>query len=303
MRADMPDAIATYGLIKYYGPIRGIEDLDLQVDQGEIFGFLGPNGAGKTTTIRLLLDLIRPTRGRAQILGFDVHSQSLQVRRSVGVIPSDPVFFDSLRGREHLALLESFHGPMDTERVARLAQRFDLDLDRPIRAYSRGMRQKLAIIQALAHDPALLLLDEPTMGLDPLMQQEFYRALQEEQAQGKTVFLSSHMLPEVERVCDRVAIVRDGHLVAVEHVAELKRRRVRKMEVLLQRDAHPEDFAVDGVQVLRCEGPRAELAVTGHVAAVIQRLSSLPLEDLVFPEPTLEDVFFQFYSGSESDEP
>jgi ABC-2 type transport system ATP-binding protein len=185
-------AIRTFGLTKFYGQARGIEEIDLEVRRGEVFGFLGPNGAGKTTTIRLLLDLLRPTKGRAEIFGLDTRGDSLEVRRRTGYISGDVSLFESMKGRELVALLNSFHG--NSARVDELAERLDLDLDRTIRAYSRGMKQKLAIIQALSHDPELLILDEPTMGLDPLVQQEFYDIIGEAREAGKTVFLSSHIL-------------------------------------------------------------------------------------------------------------
>ena len=291
----MEYAIETEGLTKYYGDVRGIEDVALQVRTGEVFGFLGPNGAGKTTTIRLLLNLIRPTRGTARILGMDVATRSVEVRRRCGVATGEPAFFERLSGARHSQLIQSFHGDGGSHRTRELVERLDLDLERPVRAYSRGMKQKLAIIQALAHDPDVLMLDEPTLGLDPLVQQEFYRMLVEERERGKTVFLSSHILSEVERICDRVGIVRDGLLVAVLDVAELKRHRVRRMEVLLRREARPDDFQMEGVEVARCEGDRAELLVSGHVGDLVQRLGTLPVEDVVFPEATLEDTFMRFY--------
>jgi ABC-2 type transport system ATP-binding protein len=294
-------AIRTLGLTKFYGPVRGIEEIDLEVRQGEVFGFLGPNGAGKTTTIRLLLDLLRPTRGRAEIFGLDTRRDSLQVRSRVGYISGDVSLFESMKGRALVELLDSFHG--GGAKVDDLAERLDLDLDRPIRAYSRGMKQKLAIIQALSHDPDLLVLDEPTTGLDPLVQQEFYNLVAEVRDAGKTVFLSSHILPEVERVCDRIGIVKEGRLVAVEQVSDLKRKKVRHLEIFLTRDVQQEDLALDGVEVLAMDGPRARLAVHGNIGTLIAGLASLPVDDLVFPEATLEETFMRFYSSEADDEP
>jgi len=288
-------AIRTYGLTKYYGSVRGIEDLDLEVREGEVFGFLGPNGAGKTTTLRLLLGLLRPTRGRAEVLGLDCQRDSYPLRHRLGYIPGEVSLYGEMSGGELLHLLGRLHPGDHSRRCRELAERLELDLGRKIRHYSMGMRQKLGILQALMHDPELLILDEPTLGLDPLMQQEFYRLLAEERARGRTVFLSSHLLPEVERVCDRVGIVREGRLVAVEAVADLKRKKVRHMEVTLSREPRPGELDLDGVEVLHREGRHLRLAVSGHIGELVGRLAGLGVEDLVFPEATLEDTFMKYY--------
>ena len=296
--------IQTFGLTKYYGSVRGIEGLDLKVEPGEIFGFLGPNGAGKTTTIRLLMDFIRPTAGRAEIFGLEVRTHSREIRRRVGSVSGDVALYESLKGRELLDLTDRLHGRRDPGRRWELAERLGSDLDRPIKTLSKGNRQKVALIQALAHDPELLILDEPMSGLDPLVQAEFLEILREARSRGRSVFLSSHMLTEVEHVCDRVGIVREGLLVAVEEVADLKHKRVRRMEVTLAREARPGDFAQDGVQVLRCEGAKAELVVSGGLQPLLARLAALPVENLVFPEASLEDTFMSYYSEeAREDEP
>jgi ABC-2 type transport system ATP-binding protein len=288
--------IKTYGLTKYYGKVRGIEGLDLEVQEGEIFGFLGPNGAGKTTTIRLLLDLIHPSRGRAEIFGLDTRRYSWQIRQRIGNVPGDVFLYEGMTGDELLSLLGRFHQDDYEKRKGELAERLEIDLGRKIKGYSRGMKQKVAIIQALMNAPELLILDEPTSGLDPIMQREVYEILLEEKERGKAVFLSSHILPEVERVCDRVGIVREGHLVDIETVSDLKRKKVRKMELTLKQEAAPEALAMDGVEVVRTDGRRIELAVHGHVDKLIKRLGELEVEDVVFPEATLEDTFMKFYS-------
>ena len=259
----MDNAIETHGLTKYYGKSRGVVGLALEVPQGVVFGFLGPNGAGKTTTIRLLLNLLQPTSGSATVLGMDVGSQSLEVRRACGVVSSDSAFYESLSGRAHLALMQSHHNGAVPPRRYALAERLGLDLDRPVKAYSHGTKQKLAIVQALAHNPQLLILDEPTSGLDPLVQQEFFKLLLEERDRGVTVFFSSHVLSEVDRLCDRVGIIREGVLVATLDVDELHRQQVRRMEVTLSRDASPEDFVLEGVTVVACEGPPCGAAGVG----------------------------------------
>ena len=292
----MSNAIETHGLTKYYGTSRGVVGLDLEVREGEVFGFLGPNGAGKTTTIRLLLNLLQPTSGSASVLGKDVAAESLAVRRACGVVSSDSAFYESLSGRAHLALMQSHHNGGE-HRGDEVAERLGLDLDRLVKVYSHGNRQKLAIVQALAHSPRVLILDEPTSGLDPLVQQEFFKLLLEERDRGVTVFFSSHVLSEVDRLCDRVGIIREGVLAATLDVDELHRQQVRRMEVTLSRDASAEDFVLDGVTVVACEGRRAELQVAGHVGSLIGHLATLPLEDVVFPEASLEDTFTRFYTG------
>ncbi|HVH61972.1 MAG TPA: ABC transporter ATP-binding protein [Candidatus Dormibacteraeota bacterium] len=208
-------AIRTSGLTKDYGMQRGLFDLDLQVAPQEVFGYLGPNGSGKTTTIRLLMDMIRPTRGTAFIFGLDCVRDSVEVKRKVGYLPGDVPDFGSLHGDEIVAYLGGMRGGADPKRVRTLAERLDLDLSRRFREYSRGNKQKLAIVLAFMHRPRLLILDEPTASLDPLNQQEFYRMLREARDDGAAVFLSSHVLSEVEQVCDRVGILREGRLVRV----------------------------------------------------------------------------------------
>ena len=289
------NVITTSDLTKYYGHVRAIDGVNLEVRQGEVFGFLGPNGAGKTTTIRILLDMVRPTRGSAQVFGLDVRRDSVQIRRRLGNLPGDVALYDTLRGIEVLKLLGSFRGPEGTARVTELAERLSLDLSRTVRAYSHGMKQKLAIIQAFMHDPELLILDEPTLGLDPLMQREFYSLVMQEKARGKTVFLSSHILPEVERVCDRVGIIREGRLVAVEEVESLKRKKRRKMDLVLSEEPSDAMLRLPGAQLIRRDGKRLEYLVSGDVQALLKEVAMLPVQDIVFPEPTLEEAFMDFY--------
>jgi ABC-2 type transport system ATP-binding protein len=289
------NVIQTYGLTKYYGKVVGVENLNLEVRPGEIFGFLGPNGAGKTTTIRLLMDLLRPTKGRAEIFGLDIGTHSLEIRRRLGNLPGEVALYENLSGVEFLQLMASLHGNANSRRRDELAQRLDIDLSRKIHTYSRGMKQKVAIIQALMHDPELLVLDEPTSGLDPLIQREFYDLLNEEKQKGKTVFLSSHILPEVERVCDRVGLLRRGLLVAVENIEDLKTRRVRKIQLTLREKVPEESLRIPGTSLSHYRDCQAELTVYGHIGELVPRLADLPLEDIVFPEATLEDTFMRFY--------
>ena len=233
-------AIRTSGLTKDYGRGRGLFELDLQVAQQEVFGYLGPNGAGKTTTIRVLMGLIRPTAGSAYIFGLDCVRDAVDVKRRVGYLPGDVPQFGSLRGSEVIAYLGGMRGGVDRKVVRALAERFDLDLGRRFREYSSGNKQKLAIVLAFMHRPDLLILDEPTSGLDPLNQQEFYALLRETRDAGATIFLSSHVLSEVERVCDRVGIVRAGKLVKVAELEEL--RRIRAQQDLVGIEPSLEEF-------------------------------------------------------------
>jgi ABC-2 type transport system ATP-binding protein len=288
------NVIEISGLTKHYGKARGIVDLNLSVPPGEIFGFLGPNGAGKTTTIRLLLDLLHPERGRASLFGLDSHGYSLEIRRRLGYIPGDVVLYDDMTGREYLSLMSGFRNGA-APRLKELQERLGLDLKKKTRAYSKGMKQKLAIIQAFMHDPELLILDEPTLGLDPLVQREFYELLLGEKARGKTVFLSSHILPEVERVCDRVGIVRSGELVDVETVSGLKRKKIRRMHVTLTEELPVSEIHIEGAEVVRVNGKELELRVKGETLPLLRALCGLPIEDMSFPEASLEDTFMQFY--------
>lgn len=231
MPAVSTPAIAASGLSKDYGSGRGLFELDLEIEQGEVFGFLGPNGAGKSTTMRLLLDLIRPTSGSAQVLGLDTGRDSLGIRGRVGFLPGDLAMYGKLTGRVVLDYLAGLRGGVDRRVRDSLVERFDADLDRPIRELSTGNRQKLGLVQAFMHEPELLILDEPIAGLDPLVQQSFHALLGEVSAQGHTVFLSSHTLSEVERVTHRLAILREGRLVIVDSLENLRKVAVQRLEI------------------------------------------------------------------------
>jgi ABC-2 type transport system ATP-binding protein len=265
-------AIETERLTKFYGAHRGIEDVTLRVEPGEVFGFLGPNGAGKTTTIRTLLDLLHPTRGSARVLGLDSHRDSVAIRARLGNLPGDFGYGKRASGREAIALLARLRGVTDLAPVEQLARRFRADLERPLGQLSRGNRQKVGLILAVFHRPELLILDEPTSGLDPLMQEEFLALVREERERGCAVFVSSHELDEVERVCDRVGIIRDGRMVAVERVADLLTKTQR-------RDRVEVEFA-DPVELEQVR------AMPGVTAAE-------------YVHPTLEEVFLTYYEDKQ----
>jgi ABC-2 type transport system ATP-binding protein len=301
-------AILTVGLGKTYGaaawrpgraaaPVVALADLDLEVQRGEIFGFLGPNGSGKSTLIRLLLGFLHPTEGRAEVLGLDVERSSVEMRRRVGYLPSGIALYDGLSGGallDHLAALYGRPAPRRRE----LCERLELsaaDLRRKVRDYSRGMRQKLGVVQALQHDPELAILDEPSEGLDPLIQRAFYSILDDLRAAGRTVFLSSHVLPEVERVCDRVAIVRRGRLVALEEVGVLGARRRRTVEVRF--DGPPPALdGVEGVSELEVEDGRLACRLDGDVGPFLAALSGTATRDLRIEPASLEEAFLEYYA-------
>jgi ABC-2 type transport system ATP-binding protein len=296
-RGDGP-AILTERLTKSYGKSRGIVRLDLEVRPGEVFGFLGPNGAGKTTTIRLLLDLIRPTSGRAVVFGLDSRRDTLAIQARSGYLPGELSLYPNLTGRETLRYLASLRGGVDWHQAAALAERLDADLERKVADLSSGNRRKIGLIQAFMHHPELLILDEPTSGLDPLVQHEFYHLLDEAREAGQTVFLSSHVLPEVQRVCDRAAFIREGELVAVEDVAAFTGRAVREIEVVFAEPVPPSALAgVPGVTGVLADGATAlRFTVTGSLDAAIKKLGEYPVLDLTSRLPDLEDVFMTFYA-------
>ena len=295
-------ALETAGLTKFYGKTRGIEDLDLRVEEGEVFGYLGPNGAGKTTTIRLLLDLIRPTSGSASIAGHDTRTASVDARRLIGYLPGELKLPTRVTALHYLSFLGGLRGGVDERVVRELAARLELDLGRRLSDLSKGNKQKVGVIAAFMHDPLVLILDEPTSGLDPLRQQDILDLVRERAAAGRTVFLSSHELDQVEHVADRVAIVRDGRLVDVETIAGLKERAVRRVEV---RFAGPPTGweSVRGVQGVRdasLDDGVLRLTVEGAMDAVVKELARLPIQTLTSEPPELEELFLSFYGVTDA---
>jgi ABC-2 type transport system ATP-binding protein len=291
-------AIETVGLTKFYGRSRGVEDLDLRVEHGEVFGFLGPNGAGKTTTIRLLLDLIRPTRGRASVAGLDTRRDSLELRRRTGYLPGELKLPARSSARGFLSFLARQRGGVEPRVVSALAERLGLDLERPIEDLSKGNRQKVGLVAAFMHDPELLILDEPTSGLDPLRQQDVLELMRERAAAGRTVFLSSHELDQVEHAAGRVGIVREGRLIAVEAISALKLRAVRRVEVRLSEPGA--DAAglrdVPGVRSLTQTDGVIRLDVDGPMDALVKALARLPVQTLTSEPPELDEIFLAYYA-------
>ena len=289
-------AIATSGLSKDFGSGRGLFGLDLEVREGEVFGFLGPNGAGKSTTMRLLLDLIRPTSGSAQMLGLDTVHDSLEIRRRVGFLPGDFALYPKLTGRAMLDYLAELRGGVDPRMRDSLVGRFGADIDRPIRHLSTGNRQKIGLVQAFMHEPELLILDEPIAGLDPLVQQSFHALLGEVSAEGRTVFLSSHTLSEVERVTDRLAILREGRLVVVDSLENLRKVAVQRLEIEFGEPIDVAEFrALPGVTEVHAEGSTVTVGFEGSADAVVKAAAKHEVRAIRPREEDLEDIFLQYY--------
>jgi ABC-2 type transport system ATP-binding protein len=293
--------IATSGLSKDYGAGRGLFELDLEVRQGEVFGFLGPNGAGKSTTMRLLLDLIRPTSGSARVLGLDTVSKSLELRRRVGFLPGDLALYPKLTGRVMLDYLAQLRGGVDSRVRDALVERFGADVDRPVRQLSTGNRQKLGLVQAFMHEPELLILDEPIAGLDPLVQQSFHALLGEVSAEGRTVFLSSHTLSEVERVTQRLAILRQGRLVVVDSLENLRKVAVHRLEIEFAEAVDADEFrALPGVTEAQADGRTVTVGFEGSADAVVKAAARHEVRAIRPREEDLEDIFLHYYRA-ESD--
>jgi ABC-2 type transport system ATP-binding protein len=288
--------IETAALTKSYGPARGIEDVTFTVEPGEVFGFLGPNGAGKTTTIRTLLDLLHPTSGTARLFGLDSRRHSVRIRARLGNLPGDFGFGDQSTGIDAVRLLARLRGLDGIGRAEELAARFRADLSRPLGQLSRGNRQKVGLILATFHRPELLILDEPTSGLDPLMQEEFLALVREERERGCAVFISSHELDEVERVCDRVGIVRGGRLIAVERISELLGKARRRITVEMAGAEGLESLeAIDGVADLERSDGRVSFTYAGDLDPIVKALAGVHVVDLEATHPTLEEIFLTYY--------
>ncbi len=286
-------AIEVAALHKRFGGHAALRGIDLDVRAGEVFGLIGPNGAGKTTLIRILLDLIRPSGGDVRVLGGDPRRDGVALRRRIGHLPGDLALYDRLTPRAHLVFLARLRG-LPRLCFAPLAQRLQLELDRPIRTLSKGNRQKVGLVQAFMHEPELLILDEPTSGLDPIIQHEFTLMLGEARGRGATVFLSSHVLSEVERVADRVGLVRDGRLVVVDDVGHLKSRVARRLDLYFAQPPPAEAFAgLTGVRSVEQAGEHVTLALEGSADAALKRAARYEVITLASREPDLEDIFLE----------
>jgi ABC-2 type transport system ATP-binding protein len=305
----MASVIETDGLTKYYGSVCGVEGLDMRVDEGEVFGFIGPNGAGKTTTIRTLLDMIFPTGGSARIFGKDTHSDSKEIKRSVGYLPSEDYFYQGMTGRELLRYSARIAG-LDTSdlrsKMEGFADRLELDLNAKIKTLSRGNRRKVSIIKALLPGAKLLILDEPTSGLDPLMQNRFFEIIGEEQNRGVTVFFSSHILSEVQRICTRVAIIKDGRIVRTEAMDRLTRENFSKITLELKTGASIGDLEIEGVEDVERRDGSVRFIYRGPIESLLSYLVSTSihtkLENLFVERSTLDEIFLGYYRAEQAEE-
>jgi ABC-2 type transport system ATP-binding protein len=296
----MTAIIQTEKLTKSYGEHRGIVDVDLEVAETEVFGFLGPNGAGKTTTIRTILDLIRPTSGRALVFGIESTSDPVAIHRRIGYIPGEFALYDRLTGGQTIDYFANLRGGVDRTYQQSLIERFDVDPTRKFKEYSKGNKQKIGLVIALQHRPELLILDEPTSGLDPLVQQSFYALVREASAEGRTVFLSSHILSEVERTCDRVAIIRDGLLVKVDSVEGLRDLAHHQVELRFTETVPVDAFrGLAGVSDVTVEDHTLRMRVSGPITPVVQVAARYDLLDFVSREPSLEETFLAQYGDQQ----
>jgi len=290
-------AIETKNLTKYYsrGKVVGVKNLDLSVSEGEIFGFIGPNGAGKSTTIRLLLDLIRPTSGQASIFGLDCHKNTVKIKEEIGFLPGEIFLPESMSGRECLNYFKGFKRKIDQKYENRLVNRFGLDLRKKVGDYSKGNKQKLAIILALIHKPKLLILDEPTSGLDPINQTEFYNTITDTKKWGTTTFFSTHILQEAEKICDRVGIIKNGKLLAIENIDDFREKNIRTISLETTESLPLSGLKISGVKKIERTTSGYRLTTSGKNGQILKTLSKFRVEDIKISEPSLEEIFMHYY--------
>ncbi len=288
------NVITVNNLTKYYGKARGIIDVSFSVEEGEIFGFIGPNGAGKSTTIRLLLSLIYPTGGSAAIFGKDVWKFGTEIRKNIGYLPSEVFYYEGMKVIDLLKYSAGFYDGDFTERMHELAEYMELDLKRRIEDLSYGNKKKVGIVQGLLHNPKLLFLDEPTSGLDPLMQRKFFNLIREENRRGVTIFFSSHILGEVQRLCDRVGIIREGRIVEISDIRTLQENNYKKIRITAP-DVEPDYFALPDVSNLHAENGTIKFFFKGDINTIVQKISGIRVKDVTIEEPTLEEIFMHYY--------
>lgn len=293
------NVIEIKNLSKYYGKSRGIEDVSFSVEQGEIFGFIGPNGAGKSTTIRTLLSLIHPTGGSASLFGKDCTRLAPEVLNEIGYLPSEVFYYDNMKVGELLKYSASFYRKDCSKRIQELSRLLELDLDRKIEDLSLGNKKKVGIVQALLHEPKLLILDEPTSGLDPLMQQKFFELLKSENQKGVTILFSSHVLSEVQKLCHRVAIIKEGRIIKVEKISTLKKNSHKRFSVETKVPVDKECFNMDGVSNLKVKDNEASFLYRGDINTIMKKLSEMELSNVSIDEPDLEEIFMHYYQKEE----
>ncbi|MDF2821123.1 MAG: transporter [Clostridiales bacterium] len=290
------NAIETNNLTKFYGKARGIENVTFSVEEGEIFGFIGPNGAGKSTTIRTLLSLIYPSSGSAKIFGMDCNKQAPEVLKRIGYLPSEVFYYDGMKVKDLLNYSASFYKKDCKKRIQELSERMNLDLNKKIDDLSFGNKKKVGIVQGLLHSPDLIILDEPTSGLDPLMQQTFFDLLEEENKRGAAVLMSSHILGEVQRLCNRVAIIKEGKIIKLEKISTLQEASYKRFKFEIQNEIPKDYFAIKGVNDLKVEGKTHSFIFKGDINTITTKLSNVRLTNLWADEPDLEEIFMHYYS-------
>ncbi len=286
--------IETKNLTKYYGKSLGIKDVSINVEEGEIFGFIGPNGAGKSTTIRLLMSLIYPSSGEAKLFGKDAILHGPEVRQNIGYLPSEIFYYEKMKVKELLAYSASFYNKDCSKRIKELSSVMELDLERRIEDLSYGNKKKVGIVQGLLHEPKLIILDEPTGGLDPLMQQKFFNLIREENKKGATVFFSSHILSEVQELCNRVAIIKSGSIIEVADIKTLRENNYKKVSII-GNNIPKELFDLNGVTKLTQDDGEIKFFYKGDINQIIQVISTVKARDVSLQEPTLEEIFMHYY--------
>lgn len=289
------NVIEIKNLTKMYGKARGIENVSFNVEEGEIFGFIGPNGAGKSTTIRTLLSLIYPTSGSAAIFGKDIITAGPEIKKEIGYLPSEVFYYDNMKVIDLLKYSASFYKKDCTSRIKELAEIMELDLTKKIDDLSLGNKKKVGIVQGLLHEPKLIILDEPTSGLDPLMQQKFFELLENENKKGATILFSSHILSEVQRLCDRVAIIKEGKIVTVEKISTLKENTYKKFKIETAGHIDREHFKADGVNQLEQDGNTISFLFKGNINSILKRIAEIDIMNLWIEEPDLEEIFMHYY--------
>lgn len=293
------NVIEINNLTKYYGKDRGIIDVSFHVEEGEIFGFIGPNGAGKSTTIRTLLSLIYPTSGSAKIFGMDCITQGVEIRKQIGYLPSEVFYYDNMKVIDILKYSASFYEKDCMKRIHELAEIMDLNLKKKVQDLSYGNKKKVGIVQGLAHEPKLVILDEPTGGLDPLMQQKFFDLILEENKKGATVLFSSHILSEVQKLCNKVAIIKEGTIVKVEDIQTLRNSNYKRFKLEMEGQIPSDYFSIDGVTNFKLHENSVNFLFKGDVNQIIQKLAQRNVSNLIVEEPTLEEIFMHYYEKEE----